>query len=287
MMPESISLIERAAALLRDRTDKPIAPAPAPIAGPIPTPRLDDPARVDLTLDPVRLARYGIALPSETRSRAVEEFRLVKRNLMALWSQDGAPAASPNRLIMVTSARPGEGKTFVAVNLALAFAAETDGDAVVIDADTERPMLPEVFGMMPDKGIVDVLAGRADLSEVLLRTSLPKLSVIPSGASGPHVPELFSGRRMSSLLNRLTERRRDRFVIIDTPPCMLSSEAATLAPLVGQILVVVEAHRTQRQEVESTLTVLSSCPNVALLLNKGASANGDYFGSYSYYFADP
>jgi receptor protein-tyrosine kinase len=279
-MPEPIGLIERAAALLRERGATQVeAPPPPP-----PPADADSGAGTELILDPVHLAQHGIALPFETRSRTVEEFRLVKRNLMNLGAQGPSTVNQrANRLIMVTSARAAEGKTFVSINLALAFASETDGEAMLIDTDTEHPMLPGIFGIPVGKGVVDVLAGRLALSDVLLRTSMPKLAILPSGLGGPHVPELFSGRRMSALLTDVTEHYHDRFIIIDTPPCLISSEAASLAPLVDQIVLVVEAHRTQEHEIQSSLTLLSGCANISLLLNKSDATANDSYGPYGYY----
>src|SRR5207248_3844117 len=126
LMPEYMGLIERAAARLRERETTQVEPPP-PVQ---PTGDAERGTGAELILDPVHLARHGISLPFEMRSRAVEEFRLIKRNLMNLGSQDASKLSSrPSRLIMVTSARPSEGKTFVSINLALAFASETDGEA--------------------------------------------------------------------------------------------------------------------------------------------------------------
>src|SRR5580704_8780256 len=119
-MSESIGLIERAASLLQ-REASPQASPSAEAAD------AEEGASSGLILDTRQLARHGIRMPTEGRSKSVEEFRLIKRNLMNAWSQDGAAADQPpGRLIMITSARPGEGKSFVAINLALAFACETD-----------------------------------------------------------------------------------------------------------------------------------------------------------------
>src|SRR6516165_4272957 len=124
-MAESIGLIERAAALLRQRDETesdlpPVGDADAGHSGP------------ELILDRGRLATYGITMPSSARSRTVEEFRLVKRNLMTQFVQgDASGDQRSSRLIMVTSARPGEGKTFISLNLALAFASERDVKALL------------------------------------------------------------------------------------------------------------------------------------------------------------
>ncbi len=298
-MAESIGLIERAAALLRQR--EAAESRPPPQLGPAPQssvvlqpppdaaqPAITEPAAgPELILDRGQLAGYGVTIPSSERSRTVEEFRLVKRNLMAAMTQTNPLGGQqPSRLIMVTSARPGEGKTFVALNLALAFASERDVKALLVDVDTQHSTLRKLLGISGERGIVDVLAGDAELSDVLVRTNIPNLLVVPSGRGGPHVPELFSSKEMPALMAEMTQRFADRFVILDTPPCMASSDAAALAPLVGQIVFVVEAHRTQQDEIEAGLSMLSTCPRISLLLNKSEQAS-EHFGSYGYGYHYP
>ena len=279
-MTQSIGLIERAAALLREQE----ASEPVALVQPSGEPPVYSNGR-QLVLDRGRLASFGIAIPSSARSRTVEEFRLVKRNLMTTWSQSElAGYRQSSRLIMVTSARPGEGKTFSTLNLALAFASERDVKAILVDADTQHSTLPKILGFPGDKGIVDVLAGTLDLSDVLLQTNLPNLMILPAGRGGPHVPELLSSRQMAALLDELTKRFGDRFIIIDTPPCMASSDAAALAPLVGQIVFIIEAYNTQQAEIEAGLSTLSACPRISLLLNKSDTLASEHFGSYGYYY---
>src|SRR5437667_6394330 len=279
-MADSIGLIERAAALLRQQD------AIEPDALPHPAAEADaGPATPELILDRGRLARYGINLPSSGRSRAVEEFRLVKRNLMTQLSQGGSLVDQrSSRLIMVTSARPGEGKTFISLNLAFAFASERDVKALLVDIDTQHSSMQQILGIPGEHGIVDVLAGTCELSDVLIQTNIANLMVLPSGRGGPHVPELFSSNQMAVLMAEMTRRFADRYVIIDTPPCMASSDAAALAPLVGQIVFIVEAHHTQQMEIEASLGMLSACPRISLLLNKSDSLSAEHFGSYEYYY---
>jgi protein-tyrosine kinase len=281
-MAESIGLIERAAALLRQRDASELETAPAAgehnsgYGGP------------ELVLDRGRLASYGITMPSSARSRTVEEFRLVKRNLMTQLSRGNSLADErPGRLIMVTSARPGEGKTFISLNLALAFASERDVKALLVDVDTQHSSIQTILGIPGEQGIVDVLAGNCELSEVLVQTNIPNLMVLPAGQGGPHVPELFSSNQMAVLMAEMTQRFADRYIIIDTPPCMASSDAAALAPLVGQIVFIVEAHHTQQVEIEASLSMLSACPRISLLLNKSDALSSEHFGSYDYYYYYP
>ncbi|MBV8505880.1 MAG: AAA family ATPase, partial [Alphaproteobacteria bacterium] len=280
-MAETVGLIERAAALLRHEEaaepTAPIAPRKA-IGGAALTP-----TGPQLVLDRGRLAGFGIAIPSAARSRTVEEFRLVKRNLVGAWSQNDLMAdRRASRLIMVTSARPGEGKTFTALNLALAFASERNVKALLVDVDTQHSTIPAILGIGGEKGIVDVLAGNLEIPEVLIQTNIPNLMILPAGRGGPQVPELLSSPEMGALLDKMTDRLADHYLIIDTPPCMASSDAAALAPLVGQIVFVVEANNTQQGEIEAALSTLSTCPRISLLLNKSDSLATEHFGSYGY-----
>src|SRR5437868_5003991 len=277
-MSATVGLIERAAALLRQQEPaEPVTPL-KPNGGPVLTS-----AGPELVLDRGRLAGFGIAIPSAARSRTVEEFRLVKRNLAGAWSQKDLMAdRRASRLIMVTSARPGEGKTFTALNLALAFASERKVKALLVDVDTQHSTIPAILGIGGEKGIVDVLAGDLELPEVLIQTNIPNLMILPAGRGGPHVPELLSSPEMGALLDEMTQRLPDHYLIIDTPPCMASSDAAALAPLVGQIVFVVEANNTQQGEIEAALSTLSTCPRISLLLNKSDSLATEHFGSYGY-----
>ena len=280
-MAETVGLIERAAALLRhEEAAEPAAPiAPRKAAGGAAL----TPTGPQLVLDRGRLAGFGIAIPSAARSRTVEEFRLVKRNLVGAWSQDDLIAdRRASRLIMVTSARPGEGKTFTALNLALAFASERNVKALLVDVDTQHSTIPAILGIGGEKGIVDVLAGNLELPEVLIQTNIPNLMILPAGRGGPQVPELLSSPEMGALLDKMTDRFADHYLIIDTPPCMASSDAAALAPLVGQIVFVVEANNTQQGEIEAALSTLSTCRRISLLLNKSDSLATEHFGSYGY-----
>jgi protein-tyrosine kinase len=189
-----------------------------------------------------------------------------------------------NRIIMVTSARPGEGKTFISLNLALAFASERDVKALLVDVDTQHSAIQTILGIPAEPGIVDVLAGNCELSDALIQTNIANLLILPAGQRGPHVPELFSSNQMAMLMSDMTQPFADRYIIIDTPPCMASSDAAALAPLVGQIVFIVEAHHTQQVEIEAGLSMLSACPRISLLLNKSDTMSGEHFGSYNYYY---
>jgi receptor protein-tyrosine kinase len=234
----------------------------------------------EVMIDRGRLARAGVAMPSSERSRIVEEYRIIKRGVL----RNAAADDGRGRLIMITSARPREGKTFTSLNLALSIASEKDMRVLLIDCDVHRRSLVEMLGIDADKGLVDLLTDSGvDIADVLLRTNIATLSVLPSGKGGPQVPELLSSNRMSGLVEEMVRRYPDRFIILDAPPCLATSDPSILAGLVGQIVFVVEANQTQEQEIAAALRLISGCPTIGLVLNKTLGAASDQFGSYSYY----
>ena len=187
---------------------------------------------------------------------------------------------------MVASARPKEGKTFTAVNLAVSIATERDVTVLLVDADIMNPSVPSVLGIESGKGLVDVLADdKLDLSEVLIRTDLGNLSVLPAGSPHPAANELLASDKMARLVDDMAKRYSDRIIIFDAPPVLASSETSVLSLHVGQILFVVEAEQTPRRAVDSALELVSRCKNIRLVLNKTRSLSrteqfGSYYGHY-------
>jgi protein-tyrosine kinase len=295
-----LDIIQRAAAKLKEQgrvgpdaaATNPSLSSPA-VSGSPPPPRAtsaDDAGSArssrEVTIDRGRLAKAGIGFPSTERSRIAEEFRIIKRQILAIAERDppGGVAEHSGRLIMVTSSRPREGKTFNTVNLALAIASEHDCRVLAIDCDGERQGLTDALGIKADVGLVDLLAGeKSDIADVLLRTNIPNLTVLPCGPTRPGIPELLSSKKMRDILKELALRYADRYILIDAPPCLATSDPSILASLVGQIVFIVEANRTQEPEVEEALRLISDCPNISLVLNKTEGASSEQFGSYGYY----
>jgi protein-tyrosine kinase len=273
---------ERAAQISSDRH---AAEAMAPTAGRLPeTPRRKSKV---VAVDRGALAHAGVAIANGVRTRTSEEFRIIKRQIVlnALREPNLEEGERSGRLIMVTSARPREGKTFTSVNLALSLASEQDFRVLLIDADAHRQSLAAFFGVPAAVGWVDLLAEEAvDFSDVLLRTNLHNLTLLPAGKPGVDVPELLSSKRMASLVTEMAQRYSDRFIIFDAPPCLASSDPSILASLVGQVIFVVEANQTQREEIESGLRLVSGCSNINLLLNKADVRELEEFGSYHEYY---
>jgi receptor protein-tyrosine kinase len=159
--------------------------------------------QIDLT----RLEATGIITPQSPRSKAADEFRILKRPLLAnARGASGIPVARGN-LIMVTSSVPGEGKSFVSVNLAMSIAMEVDSTVLLVDGDVIAPGVPQVLGLPPAKGLVDLLTDQnLDVGDVLLRTNVPRLSLLPAGTANERASELLASAAMMELLDELSSR---------------------------------------------------------------------------------
>jgi protein-tyrosine kinase len=237
-----------------------------------------------VNFSPAMLAANGIALPSAGFSRRVEEFRSIKRQVLtnALRSKD-SPNGDLDRVVMVTSATPGDGKTYISINLALAIAFERDLNVILIDADAHRQSMLSYLGISAEKGWLDMLTDTSiEISDVMFGTNVPGLTIIPAGKTRPEIPELLSSRRMMDFITDLAKQNPNRLIILDTLPCLVSTEPTILASIVGQALFVVAANETSKEEIETSLRLIEACPNVSLILNKGDPLLIDQFSKYGY-----
>lgn len=248
--------------------------------GPAPKPNVSRSIHIDLA----RLAVSGMVTPDQPRTPIAEEFRVVKRPLLRNATASGAAAIHNGSLIMVTSAMPGEGKSFTAINLAISMAMELDYTVLLVDADVSRPSVLNRLGLPPERGLMDVLAGEiSDLGDVLLRTNIEKLSILPAGMPHQRATELLASETMNRLLEQIANRYPDRIVVFDSPPLLVTTEARVLATHMGQIVVVVEAERTTHAAVRQALATIENCPIKLMVLNKSRDRGaGAYYGGYGY-----
>ena len=240
----------------------------------------------EVILDLSRLREAGLVDPrSNKTNRTTEEFRRIKRPLLMHARGEGATTIANANSIMVTSAMPGEGKTFTSINLAMSIAMEMDKTVLLIDADVAKPDVTSRLGVEAEKGLIDVLMDDGlTLPDVLLRTDIPKLTLLPSGCRHVHSTELLASERMRQLTLELSNRYSDRIVIFDSPPLLLTSEARVLAALMGQIVLVTEESRTPQHAVKEAVDLLDANEIVGIVMNKGAkSTDGDSYGGYGYY----
>jgi len=238
------------------------------------------------SINRARIKKMGLVTPDGERSQIAEEFRLIKRPLlMNAFGQGAAPIKNGN-LIMVTSSVPGEGKSFCAINLAISIAMEMDRTVLLVDADVAKPRIPEYLGLRTEKGLLDVLRDEhLGLADVLIKTDIENLTVLPAGRTYRNATELLASEAMSSLILDIQHRYRDRIVIFDSPPLLATSEASVLATHMGQIVMVVEAERTSQEALREALSHIESCEVIGMLLNKTTSLPGaeSYYGYYGSY----
>ncbi|MCQ9377358.1 XrtA-associated tyrosine autokinase [Methyloversatilis sp. XJ19-49] len=238
--------------------------------------------RVELDLN--RLDSMGLVVPSSPRSQVAEEFRVIKRPILANAHGKGAAPVDNGNLIMVTSSVPGEGKSFNSINLAMSIAMELDNRVLLVDADVARPSVLNLLGLPPAKGLMDVLLDdEVSLPDVLLRTNVEKLTILPAGMPHKNATELLASGAMHALLVELAHRYSDRIIIFDSPPLMVTTEAPVLAQSMGQIVVIVEAGRTTHATLKQALSRVRNCPVKMVVLNKARYARTDgYYGYYGY-----
>jgi receptor protein-tyrosine kinase len=239
-----------------------------------------------VVVDLERLAAGGFLTPSPHSNRQTEEYQRIKRRLLANIAEGAMPSDKPVNLIMITSSVPGEGKTFSSVNLAVSMAMEVDHTVLVVDTDIIKSDLSNTFGVADRKGLYDLLAAdSADVKDVLVRTSIPNLVVLPAGQDRKASTERLASAAMRTLMGEISKRYSDRVVIFDSPPILATTTATALAPLVGQLVLVVEAARTKQETVKASLQALDNVQVTGLILNKSKqpAASGYYYYGYGYY----
>ncbi|MBI0474514.1 chromosome partitioning protein [Sphingomonas sp. MA1305] len=245
------------------------------------TPELSDIAAIDRGL----LAEAGMIVPGAPVGPLAEEFRLIKRQLLITReriARDGQPDKA--RTVLVCSARPGDGKTFSAINLALSMAAERDTEVLLVDADFAKPDVLAQLGLAETPGLLDALAdGDLDVEQLVIRTDVGGLSILPAGTRTATDTELLASNRTRAVIARLLEANPRRIVVFDSPPALAASPAAVLAMLVGQVMLVVRADHTPESELKQAVQRLDACDHIALVLNAmsfvpGAQRFGTYYG---------
>ena len=222
------------------------------------------------TLNLAELGAAGYLVPDQLRSAMAEEFRHLKRPLLKNAARPPGVADHRGALIMVTSAVPGEGKTFCAINLAMSMAMEVDTAVVLVDADVIRPALFARLGVDARRpGLLDLLVHEElALQDTVVATNVPKLSIMASGTRDARSTELLASVAMDRLLARLAKEYADCVVIFDAPPLLLTTEASVLASKVGQVVMVVESAMTPRHVVQQAFALVRHCPIVLTVLNK-------------------
>lgn len=240
-----------------------------------------------LTIDKVSLNKRGFLIDNGDRKSINEELREIKRKLLKNAFGAASKTLDRSNLVMISSAKPNEGKTFVSINLALSIALEQDKTVLLIDADVLRPSINRELGFDEVPGLIDyLLAEKNDLSTIIYNTNIDNLKIIPAGRQHHLSNELLASDRMESLAKELTERYSDRIVIFDCPPLIGITETLVLANLMGQALIVVEESKTLLSDIQKATKNLNENLAVGLVLNKAIRSHQDMYGYYGYGYAN-
>jgi exopolysaccharide/PEP-CTERM locus tyrosine autokinase len=258
----------------------------APIPHAVASPSAHKPMRFTGRRHPIdreHLRVQGMIVPEGTVSALLEEFRIVKRQLMANAAELTAKCMGlAAQRILICSPLPGEGKTYTAVNLALAIAAEKECEVLLVDADFAKPSVLSTLGLPRGPGLMDALSDQAiDVADCVLGTDIGGLWVLPAGDATTSDSEFLASARCREVLDSLIAGAPNRMVIFDSPPALAASPAAELAKHVGQAVLVARADRTGQSALEDAVSLLAGCPNIRLLLNGvHFSPSGRRFGAY-------
>lgn len=231
---------------------------------------------------PIDSANRLLTTINDPKSLVSEQYRKLKSCLVRI--TNGEPF---HNLIMVTSAISGEGKSLTSVNLAVSMAHELDLTVLLIDADLRRPTIHRLLGFEASRGMADCLLDGADLSDVIVKTDIGKLSVIPAGRVVENPLELFTSKKMQELIEEIKHRYRDRYVIIDTTPLLPFAETRILAHMVDGIVLVINEGVTKQATILESKELLKGCPVLGMVLNNSTSINREHDHYSTYYYGTP
>lgn len=234
-----------------------------------------------VSIDQVALREAGLLAPMHQERQIANQYRQIKRPLIAGALGRGRPPLQNGQLIMVASAMPGEGKTFTAVNLAISMAMERDVDVLLVDADVAKPQLSKMFGVSHEPGLLDALSDESvAVQQCVLSTDVSHLHLLPAGRGSELATELLSSERMRRITSDLVGGNGARIVIFDSPPLLLTTESHALAHVVGQVVVVVHAGHTEQHTVMEALDHLPDGAAISMVLNQSVGRTSNTYYSY-------
>jgi len=290
-----MSLVEQAIARMRNQA-KAAAPkvaeansssiaASTPVAAIVG--RAADPAKVAkrITIDRAILRASGY-LAEETQDRQfADHFRRIKRPLVDKAMSNDAPGEA--QVIMITSALPGDGKTFTSINLALSMSMERDVSVLLVDCDVAKRHVGHITGLEDEMGLLDALVDESlDVESLVIDTNLPRFSILPAGKRVETTAELLSSNRMRQLITQLCLRNPRRIVLLDSPPLLITNEGRALLKDAGQVVLVVLAGHTPSHAVQDAMALIGAPQAGGIILNQvgHGGAAGYYYGYGSYGF---
>jgi exopolysaccharide/PEP-CTERM locus tyrosine autokinase len=287
-----MSLVEQAIARMRNQANanaakKPIATG-APVAPAGYADSLPDPAKAAkrMTLNTVALRAEGYLPEEGTERQLTEHYRRIKRPLIDKALSGTATVGEPH-VIMVTSALPGDGKTFTCINLALSMALERDMSVLLVDCDVAKRHISQVVGLNEESGLLDALVNESiDIESLVVQTNLRGLAILPAGKRVESAAELLSSNRMRHIVNSLATRHPRRIMLLDSPPLLITNEGRALVKIAGQVVIVVRAGHTPRHAVQDAAALIDAQQAGGIILNEAAVGGPEGYYGYGSYGAD-
>jgi protein-tyrosine kinase len=231
-------------------------------------------------LDENALRQAHVLPPKDEARRVAGEYRAIKRTLIRAAFDEGEDSTPSRQIVALSSALPGDGKTYTSINLALSLARERDYQVVLVDADVAKPHVSALLGIEQDRGLLDFLESpEVALRDVLMATSVPKLWLVSAGRQSEHSTELLASDRMRVFAEELVGLFPNALIVLDAPPLLLTSEARALVAVAGQVVLVVKCAETPRQAVMDAIEATQAPERIKLLFNQ---ANTSGFSNYYY-----
>jgi exopolysaccharide/PEP-CTERM locus tyrosine autokinase len=290
-----MSLVEQTIARLKKEQMKTGQPAPismkpndrsphqaAPVLG---NESLEDTTNLSkrIAVDNAALRVSGYFPEADRDRQFADQYRRIKNPLIekALSASSDSPQA---RVIMITSALPGDGKTFTSINLTLSLALERDVSVLLIDADVAKRHISTIFKLQDQAGLLDALVDeRLDPETLIVPTTTRGLSMLPAGKLVAGTAELLNSNRMRHIVETLTARYQRRLLVLDSPPLLVTSEGTALIKIAGQVVLVVRAGVTPRPAVQSAMALIDAEQAGGIVLNQVQGITGEGYYGYGEY----
>ncbi|HEU4654416.1 MAG TPA: AAA family ATPase [Steroidobacteraceae bacterium] len=246
--------------------------------------RAEEKATKIVQIERNKLREMDLLPPADMERQIASQYQQVKRPLIASALGRGGAAIPNGNIIMLASALPGEGKTFTSVNLALSMALEKDLEVLLVDADVAKPHISRIFGLDNDRGLLDLLVdSNVHPDSLILRTSVDRLSILPAGKRIETATEVLASPRMEELVLQLVSDGKQRIVLFDSPPLLLSTESRALVANMGQIVLVVRADETVQKAVTDAIEAIGEAKPISLILNQTHTPpSSGYYGYGTY-----
>ncbi len=212
------------------------------------------------------------------QSVEAEQFKVLRTNILFPGS------GQPPKTILVTSALPADGKSFVTSNLAISIAKGVEEHVLLIDADIRRPSIHQRFGFNHVAGLSDYLAEGEDIAPLLLKTPIDKLVILPAGDPPLNPTELMSSKKMRSLVEEVKSRYDNRFILIDSPPPSMAAETNAISQYVDGVIIVARAGKTPRDAIADTIERIGREKMIGMVLNQADRSSMKYYGYEKSYY---